>query len=111
MSPSSGDASHTPEPKSTGGFASVFKSLTGGGRSSRSPNVQATAPPTQHVSGASNGQSPVYGGPPDYDHLHEQLKIGNPLPERIAAAESICHAVRDYPLSGVRSTKDLNMRS
>ena len=111
MSPPSGDVSHTPEPKSTGGLVGVFKSLTGGGRSSKSPNAQATAPPTQHVAGASSVQSPVYGGPPDYEQLYDQLKIGNPLPERIAAAEAICHAVRDYPLSGVttifREAKDL----
>ena len=102
MSPAAGDVAQTPEPKSTGGFASVFKSLTGS-RSTKNPNPNS---PTS-LNGTSNlptalyAQPATYGGPPDYEHLYAQLKHGNPLAERLAAADALRHAVQDYPLTGV----------
>lgn len=97
MSPASGDIAQTPESKSSSGLASVFKSLTGN-KLSRTTNASANAQPP---SSAGNLQSAIYGGPPNYEQLYEQLKIGNPLPERISAADSLRHAVNSYPLSGV----------
>lgn len=101
MSPSSADVAQTPEPKSTSGLASVFKSLTGS-KSSKSPNHQSPASIPQHLNTANTLKNAIYGGPPNYEQLFEQLKVGNPLPDRLAAAESLRHAVQDYPLSGVR---------
>ncbi|PVH85522.1 GTPase activating protein-like protein [Cadophora sp. DSE1049] len=104
MSPAAGDVAQTPEPKSTSGFASVFKSLTGS-RSTKNPNPNSPSslngtnnlPPALYV------QQATYGGPPDYEHLYAELKHGNPLAERLAAAEALRHAVQDYPLTGVTS--------
>ncbi|KAL5319582.1 hypothetical protein ACEPPN_012637 [Leptodophora sp. 'Broadleaf-Isolate-01'] len=104
MSPAVGDVAQTPEPKSTSGFASVFKSLTGN-RSTKNPNPSSptslngtsNVPPTLYL------QSSTYGGPPDYEHLYAQLKHGNPLAERLVAAEALRHAVQDYPLTSVTS--------
>ncbi|KAH8598261.1 hypothetical protein B0O99DRAFT_506748 [Bisporella sp. PMI_857] len=102
MSPSSADVAQTPEPKSTSGLASVFKSLTGS-KSTRSPHPQSPVPSLTSQFGAHSLKKAIYGGPPNYEQLHEQLKAGNPLSERLAAAESLRHAVQDYPLSGVTS--------
>jgi len=102
MSPFSGDVAQTPESKSTGGLASVFKSLTGG-KSSKNATSQSPASLVQQLNGNNPLKNSIYGGPPNYEQLFEQLKVGNPLPERLAAAESLRHAVRDYPLGGVRN--------
>lgn len=100
MSPSAGDVTQTPDSKPSGGFASVFKNLTGS-RSSKSPNPQSPASLPQQSNGSSALQPAIYGGPPNYEQLYEQLKVENPLSERIAAAESLRIAVQDYPLSDV----------
>ena len=100
MSPSSGDVAQTPEPKSTGGLVNVFKSLTGS-KLSKSLNHQSPVSSPQHLNPANTLKNAIYGGPPNYEQLFEQLKAGNPLPDRLAAAESLRHAVQDYPLSGV----------
>ena len=100
MSPAVGDTTQTPESKSTSGFASVFKSLTGS-KSSRGPNPQSPAAVAQHPNGAHTLQPAIYGGPPNYEHLYEQLKPERPLASRLSAAESLRLAVQDYPLSGV----------
>lgn len=102
MSPPSGDVAQIPEPKSTSGLASVFKSFAGS-KSSKTPNPQSPASIPQHLNTANTLKNATYGGPPNYEQLSEQLKIGNALPDRLAAAESLRHAVQDYPLSGVRS--------
>jgi hypothetical protein len=99
MSPSAGEVAQTPEPKSSGAFA-IFKSFTGG-KSSKSPNAQPQASLVQHLSQANALQPATYGGPPNYEQLYGQLKAGNELADRISAAESLRHAVQDYPLSGV----------
>src|SRR5271156_5516066 len=101
MSPSSGDVAQTPEPKSTSGLASVFKSLTGS-KSSRRPNPQSPASIAHQLSSGNTLQNAIYGGPPNYEQLYEQLNVGNSLADRLAAAASLRHAVQDYPLSGVR---------
>ena len=90
--------SQTPEKSTTSGFASVFKSLTGT-KSSRSPNLQLH--PAPQLDGANTLQPSIYGGPPDYEHLYTQLRVENPLADRISAAESLRLAVQDYPLTGV----------
>jgi hypothetical protein len=100
MSPA--DVPPTPESKSTSGLASVFKSLTGS-KSSKSPNPQSPPSVPQHLNTANTLKNAIYGGPPNYEQLFEQLKVGNALPDRLAAAESLRHAVQDYPLSGVSS--------
>lgn len=102
MSPASGDVAQTPEPKSTSGFASVLKSLTGS-RPTRNPNPGSPASQSGSTSlrPSAYPQSATYGGPPDYEHLYDRLKPGNPLADRLAAAEALRHAVQDYPLSGV----------
>ncbi|KAL2067983.1 hypothetical protein VTL71DRAFT_16081 [Oculimacula yallundae] len=106
MSPAAGDVAQTPEPKSTSGFASVFKSLTGNRSKNPNPNpasptnpngTSSVPPPALYL------QSTTYGGPPDYEHLYGQLKPGNPQSERLAAAEALRHAVQDYPLTSVTS--------
>ena len=100
MSPSSADAAPIPEPKITSGLASVLKSLTGS-KSSKIPNHQAPALIPQHLNTANTLKNAIYGGPPNYEQLFEQLKVGNSLSDRLAAAEFLRHAVQDYPLSGV----------
>jgi len=100
MSPSSADVAQTPEPKSTSGLASVFKSLTGS-KSLRNPNPQSPASSSQHRNDPITTPAAVYGGPPNFEQLYEQLKSGNTLADRISAAESLRHAVLDYPLDGV----------
>jgi hypothetical protein len=104
MSPAVGDTAQIPEPKSTSGFASVFKSLTGN-KSSRSPNPQSPAAVAQHPNGAHPLQPSIYGGPPNYEHLYEQLKPERPLAERVSTADSLRLAVQDYPLSGVSARR------
>jgi len=97
MSPTAGDAAQSSESKSTSGFASVFKSLTGN-KASRSANPQSPAT-IPHANGPHTLS--VYGGPPNYEDLFEQLKPEKPLADRISAAESLRLAVQDYPLSSV----------
>lgn len=99
MSPSSGDVIQTPEPKSSSGLANVFKSLTG----NKLKNPQSPVSIAQHLNSANTLKHAAYEGPPNYEQLHEQLKAGNSLADRLAAAESLRHAVQDYPLSEVTS--------
>ncbi|CAL3965991.1 unnamed protein product [Diplocarpon coronariae] len=105
MSPAGGDVAQTPEPKSSSGFASVFKSLTGGSRSTKNPNISSPASfnGTSSLQPTIYPQSTTYGGPPNYEHLYDKLKPGNALADRIVAAEALRRAVQDYPLSGVTS--------
>jgi hypothetical protein len=100
MSPSAGEVAQTPESKSSGAF-SIFKSFTGA-KLSKSPNPQSPASIVQHLNGGNALHPTIYGGPPNYEQLYEQLKAGNDLADRISAAEFLRHAVQDYPLSGVR---------
>ena len=100
MSPSSGEVAQTPEPKSSSGLASVFKSLTGN-KSSKSLNVQSSASIAQKLNATAIGPAAVHGGPPDFEHFHQLLKSGNNISDRISAAEALRYAVQDYPIDGV----------
>lgn len=109
MPPPAGDVAQTPESKSTGGLASVFKSLTGG-RSSKnllSPHNVASSNPAsnvqiaQQLNSSSTPKGGIYSGPIGYEHLYGQLKNGRTLAERHSAAEGLRLALSDYPLSGV----------
>lgn len=106
MSPAPRDITQTPEPKST--IANVFKSLTGN-RSTKSPNAQLppSAPSVQLAQqlNPNSGKNAIYGGPSNYKQLFEQLKTGEVLADRLAAAESLRHVVVEYPLSGVSGSK------
>lgn len=99
MSPSSGDVVQTPEPKSSSSLVNVFKSLTG----NKLKNLPSPAPIAQQLHNSNSLKHAAYEGPPNYEQLHEHLKAGNPLTDRLAAAESLRHAVQDYPLSSVTS--------
>ena len=98
MSPSPGDVLQTPEPKSSG-LANVFKSLTG----NKSKHPQSPASTALHINAVNTLKHAAYEGPPNYQHLHQQLRAENPLADRLAAAASLRHAVQDYPLSEVTS--------
>lgn len=99
MSPPAEEGSQDSKPSS--GFASVFKNLTGS-RPSKSPNPPSPVPTALlPVNGEGSLQPATYGGPLNYEDLYAQLKKGNKIEDRIAAAEALRHAVADYPLSGV----------
>lgn len=100
MSPPAGDVAQTPEPKTSSGFVSVFKNLTGG-RSSRSLNAQSPPPNAQQHNVTSAPQPAIYGGPPNFEQLYEQLKAGNSLADRASAAQALRIAVQDYPITSV----------
>lgn len=109
MPPSAGDVAQTPEPKSTGGLAGVFKSLTGS-RSSKTPlqnahsNASATAASlqfAQQLNTSNPSRGGVYGGPLEFDHLYGQLKTGKSFAERRSAADTLRLALADYSLNGV----------
>jgi hypothetical protein len=101
MSPLTGDVAQTPEPKSSSGLANVFKTLTG--NKSKNANLQSPASIAQQLNSASALRNAPFEGPPNYQQLHERLKAGNSLGDRLAAAATLRHAVQDYPLSGVTS--------
>jgi hypothetical protein len=100
MSPSAEEGSQTPDSKSPSGFASVFKNLTGS-RPSKSPNNPPSPVAIAPVNDGGSLLPATYGGPANYEDLYAQLKKGNPLEDRIAAAKALRQAVVDYPLSGV----------
>ncbi|KAL3425673.1 Tuberous sclerosis 2-like protein [Phlyctema vagabunda] len=104
MSPASADVSQTPEPKSTSGLASVFKSLTGS-RSAKSSSNQSSAPNANAQLAQqlhpNAGKNAIYGGPPNYKQLYEQLRGADSIADRISAAEALRHVVAEYPLAGV----------
>jgi hypothetical protein len=100
MSPPAGDVAQTPEPKTSSGFASVFKNLTGG-RSSKSPHAQSPPPSAQQHNATSAPLPSIYGGPPNFEQLYEQLKAGNSLADRTSAAQALRIAVQDYPITSV----------
>jgi len=106
MPPPSGDVAQTPESRTTGGLANVFRSLTGN-RLARTP-LPATQPhPSPTVASLQIAQElntprgGVYGGPLEYEHLHGQLKNGKTLADRRSAADTLRLALADYSLDGV----------
>ncbi|KAJ9143751.1 Tuberous sclerosis 2-like protein [Pleurostoma richardsiae] len=108
MSPSPGDAPQSPETKSTGGLASVFKGLAGSKliKSAQTPShtipaaAAATAPDQLSSDHIDVSSLAVSGLPPNYVESFEQLKNGT-LNERIVAAESLRIAIAGYPLNPV----------
>lgn len=109
MPPLDGETTQTPEVKSVGGLASVFKNLTSGRstKNSLAPNALKSALPAatvqlaQQLQSIANAPDRIYGGPDDYDNLVEQVHTGHTASERIKAADSLCVAIREYPLTGV----------
>lgn len=102
MSPSNGDSPLSPESRSSGGIASVFKSLTGKGSVKASSTSSPAAVSNIHVAQQINTIAPknaIYGGPSNYNQLYEQLKPDRPLSERLSAAQSLRYVVLDYSLS------------
>lgn len=103
MPPPSGDVAQTPESRTTGGFANVLRNLTGS-RLTRTP-LPATQPhPSPAVASLQIAQelnTPVYGGPLEYQHLYGQLKNGKTLADRRSAADTLRLALGDYSLEGV----------
>jgi hypothetical protein len=111
MPPPSGFVVQTPEPKSAGGLAGVFKSLTSGkgnksAISSPLPSSSisvATVQLAQQLNGPDTPRGAMLGGPTEYEEFYQKLKPENSLSERIVAADALRLAVTDYPLSGVGS--------
>lgn len=102
--PTPADASPSPEPKSAGGIASVFKGLTGGSKISKAPPVPSSSVTpvsaqlsTERVDTASLAAT---GVAPHYNEWLDKLRSGS-FSERIAAAESLRLTLADYPLAPV----------
>ncbi|KAI6250780.1 Tuberous sclerosis 2 [Erysiphe necator] len=108
MSPNARDA--TPESKSSSGLVNVFKSLTGI-RPLKKQNSRSLLPPHQNDVKGYGLRNKNDQDPPNYNLLLEQLKAGNPLADRVAAAESLRFAIQQHPVNGLsfilKGAKDL----
>lgn len=102
MPPPLGDAAQTPEPRSSSGIASVFKSLTGG-KITKSPSTQSPATGPLQLDNGSIPQKLNQGGALNHEQILEQLQPGHSLADRISAAEYLRRAVIDYPVENVSS--------
>jgi Domain of unknown function (DUF3384)/Tuberin len=118
-----GDTPQTPEPKTTSGLANVLRTFGGRLRPGAPASSPSVAPVTSHSSSGGSflqrrpsqaGDNTVkdfLGGPVNNDQLYLQLKPGQPLPDRVAAAEAFRHIVEDYSLSSIMgiwaASKDL----
>lgn len=108
MPPPPGSVAQTPEPKNSGGIAGVFKSLTSG-RGSKSTALAPLPPPSAPATALQTAQrlfgdarrGDVHGGPTEAEFLYEKLKSDPTVAGRLVAAESLRHALSDYPISGV----------
>lgn len=104
MPPTPGDASPSPEPKSAGGIASVFKGLTGGSKISKAPPIpsSSTTPVSAQLSSerVDTASLAATGVAPHYNEWLDKLRSGSSS-ERIAAAESLRLTLADYPLAPV----------
>ncbi|TGO11470.1 hypothetical protein BTUL_0109g00370 [Botrytis tulipae] len=100
MPPPVGDAAQTPEPRSSSGIASVFKSLTGG-KITKSPSTQSPATGPLQLDNGSIPQKLSHGGLLNHEPTLEQLQAGHSLADRIRAAEHLRRAVMDFPLENV----------
>ncbi|KAB8300228.1 hypothetical protein EYC80_000445 [Monilinia laxa] len=100
MPPPLGDAAQTPEPRSSSGIASVFKSLTGG-KITKSPSTQSPATGPLQLDNGSIPQKLSHGGALNHEPSLEQLQAGHSLSDRISAAEYLRRAVIDYPVENV----------
>lgn len=103
-SPTPGDLSPSPELKSAGGLASVFKGLTGGSKISKAPPVPSSSvtPVSAQLSSerVDTASLAATGIPPHHNEWLEKVKTGS-FSERIAAAESLRLTIPDYPLAPV----------
>jgi hypothetical protein len=101
MSPSPGDVTQAQDGRSTGGLASVLKGLTGSKltkqpSSSFTPLSQPTSQPSANT--AVDGIVSDHGGwSREQMDQFEQLKDGETLSERSAAADALRLAIADYP--------------
>lgn len=110
MPPPVGDAAQTPEPRSSSGIASVFKSLTGG-KITKSPSTQSPATGPLQLDNGSIPQKLSHGGILSHEPTLEQLQAGHSLADRIRAAEHLRRAVIDFPLENVgRLDRDIVCR-
>lgn len=104
MPPTPGDASPSPEPRSAGGIASVFKGLTGGSKIPKAPPIpsSSTTPVSAQLSSerVDTASLAATGVAPHYNEWLEKLRSGSSS-ERIAAAESLRLTLADYPLAPV----------
>lgn len=102
MSPSPGDdAQPQQDTKSSGGLASVLKTLTGGGKSSKSTAKTQDLPTSANTDERSSTLRASNGFPPNFMDALEQLRAGSSFNERVAAAQTLRQAVLDYPLNPV----------
>ncbi|KAI1006739.1 hypothetical protein K3495_g1475 [Podosphaera aphanis] len=92
----------TPESRSTSGFISVFRSLTGI-KPLRNQNSRSQSSGRKHATGGFSLLNASRKGSPDYKSLFEQLRAENPLSTRISAADSLSLVVQQYPMNGVTS--------
>ncbi|KAF3920330.1 Tuberin [Dactylellina cionopaga] len=68
---------------------------------SGSPHQESSYPTNMTNGNHTNGFGPAAGGSIQTHHLLLQLKHGNPMPMRVNAAEALCRAIVDYPISSV----------
>ncbi|KAI9746399.1 MAG: Tuberous sclerosis 2-like protein [Claussenomyces sp. TS43310] len=104
MPSSSGDPAQTPDHKSTGGLAGVFKSLAGKARATQLsplPFSSISTAPLQHLYGSPGASVAVYGSSSGFEELCEQLKPGRALADRLVAADALRLALADYPISSI----------
>ncbi|KAK6065729.1 GTPase activating protein [Seiridium cupressi] len=104
MSPSPGDQVQPPQDsKNSGGLAGVFKSLTGGSKSSKTTSapVQTTGPiANTNVAEKLNDAKLSHSLSPNHMDAFEQLRAGS-ASERVTAAEQLRNAVIEHPLNPV----------
>ncbi|KUI61082.1 hypothetical protein VP1G_08275 [Cytospora mali] len=108
--PPAEDKSPSPEPKSAGGLASVFKGLTGASKLTKAPPVPSSSTDTVSAQLSSERVDTVSlaatGLPSYHNETLDKLKNGS-LSERIAAAESLRLSIADYPLAPVLQIWDI----
>ncbi|XDG02109.1 hypothetical protein ABKA04_001724 [Annulohypoxylon sp. FPYF3050] len=105
MTPSPGDDASSPhDSKNTSGLTSVFKSLTGAAKLTKSPTapVQSSGPSINAQIAERLNTTPnlLRGLPPQHNDTYELLKNGS-MNERVSAANALRHTVADYPLNPV----------
>ncbi|PSR83354.1 hypothetical protein BD289DRAFT_467768 [Coniella lustricola] len=97
-------ASSSSETKTTSAFASVFKGLTSGSKTSKAPPVpsSSTASVSAQLSSerVNTASLAATGVAPHHNEWLDKLKTGS-LSERVAAAESLRLTLSDYPLAPV----------
>src|SRR5690606_33890302 len=93
--PTSGDQQDT---RGSSGLAGVLRNPF---RLNRSQPTTAGTSVQGHASRLSVSRPEYYGGPPNNDQLFAQLKPGNPIPDRINAANAVRQIVAEYALSSI----------